>query len=237
VLNWFKSTSAASSSPHRRRHQGRAGVILDAIKRCCRAARSARSSRRAAGVRDGRRHLRRRRSAVVGERGPELVQLPGGTRITPLLASSSGIAPALGGAREPADHVARVARPTHDRDRSRRGHGRPQGAPMTCSRLRALDVRRPEALAHRPLLGPEPVRVTAASAAGKSRARPRQVGMTTWAGVEPLQVELSLMFDGWAAAFAGDTEAATAARRRARRRRVTARRAPSRACRCPPTSG
>lgn len=30
-------------------------------------------------------------------------------------------------------------------------------------------------------------------------ARPRQVGMTTWAGVEPFQLELPLMFDGWRA--------------------------------------
>jgi hypothetical protein len=46
-------------------------------------------------------------------------------------------------------------------------------------------------------LGPEPVRITGGVGGWEVSARPRQVGMTTWAGVEPLQVELSLMFDGW----------------------------------------
>jgi hypothetical protein len=47
------------------------------------------------------------------------------------------------------------------------------------------------------LLGPEPVRVTAGVGGWEVTPRPRQVGMTTWTGVEPLQVELPLMFDGW----------------------------------------
>ena len=47
------------------------------------------------------------------------------------------------------------------------------------------------------LLGPEPVRINAGLGGWEVTARPRQVGMTTWAGVEPLQVELGLMFDGW----------------------------------------
>ena len=47
------------------------------------------------------------------------------------------------------------------------------------------------------LLGPEPVRLTAGVGGWEVTPRPRQVGMTSWAGVEPLQVELALMFDGW----------------------------------------
>jgi hypothetical protein len=49
------------------------------------------------------------------------------------------------------------------------------------------------------LLGPEPVRVTAGVGGWAVTPRPRQVGMVTWEGVEPLQVELSLLFDGFAA--------------------------------------
>jgi hypothetical protein len=49
------------------------------------------------------------------------------------------------------------------------------------------------------LLGPEPWRMTAGAGGWDVTARPRQVGMTTWNGVEPFQVELSLMFDGYAA--------------------------------------
>jgi hypothetical protein len=47
------------------------------------------------------------------------------------------------------------------------------------------------------LLGPEPVKVTGGLGGWEVTARPRQVGMTTWQGNEPLQVSLSLMFDGW----------------------------------------
>jgi hypothetical protein len=48
------------------------------------------------------------------------------------------------------------------------------------------------------LLGPDPVHVTSGVGGWQVTARPRQVGMTTWAGVEPIQLSLSLMFDGWA---------------------------------------
>jgi hypothetical protein len=48
------------------------------------------------------------------------------------------------------------------------------------------------------LLGPEAVRVTAGFGGWEVTARPRMVGMTTWEGSEPIQVALSLMFDGFA---------------------------------------
>jgi hypothetical protein len=56
------------------------------------------------------------------------------------------------------------------------------------------------------LLGPEPVRLTAGVGGWEVTPRPRQVAMTTWAGVEPLQVELSLMFDGWAKGRSQETK-------------------------------
>lgn len=49
------------------------------------------------------------------------------------------------------------------------------------------------------LLGPDPVHITGGVGGWEVTARPRQIGMTTWTGVEPLQVSLSLMFDGWIA--------------------------------------
>jgi hypothetical protein len=55
------------------------------------------------------------------------------------------------------------------------------------------------------LLGPEPVRLTAGVGGWEVTPRPRQVAMTTWAGVEPLQVELGLMFDGWATGKSQET--------------------------------
>jgi hypothetical protein len=50
------------------------------------------------------------------------------------------------------------------------------------------------------LLGEEPARLTGGFGGWEVSARPRQVGMTTWTGVEPLQLELSLLLDGWASA-------------------------------------
>ena len=55
------------------------------------------------------------------------------------------------------------------------------------------------------LLGPDAVRIAGGVGGWEVTARPRQVGMTTWAGVEPLSVELSLMFDGWAAGVSQET--------------------------------
>jgi len=55
------------------------------------------------------------------------------------------------------------------------------------------------------LLGPEPVAVTAGLGGWAVTARPRQVGMTTWEGVEPLQVQLAVMFDGYAAGASQET--------------------------------
>jgi hypothetical protein len=47
------------------------------------------------------------------------------------------------------------------------------------------------------LLGEQPPRVTGGVGGWDVTARPRQVGMTTWQGVEPFELELSLLFDGW----------------------------------------
>lgn len=55
------------------------------------------------------------------------------------------------------------------------------------------------------LLGADPVRVTAGLGGWQVTARPRQVGMTTWTGSEPLQVELALMFDGWGTGTSQET--------------------------------
>lgn len=48
-------------------------------------------------------------------------------------------------------------------------------------------------------LGEEPVQVTAGAGGWEVTDRPRQVSMTVWNGVEPVQVSLPLMFDGYAA--------------------------------------
>ena len=55
------------------------------------------------------------------------------------------------------------------------------------------------------LLGPEPVTINAGVGGWAVTARPRQVGMTTWEGVEPFQVTLDLMFDGYAAGRSQET--------------------------------
>lgn len=49
------------------------------------------------------------------------------------------------------------------------------------------------------LMGDAAPKVTGGLGGWEVTARPRQVSMTTWAGVEPYQVELSLMLDGHAA--------------------------------------
>lgn len=46
------------------------------------------------------------------------------------------------------------------------------------------------------LLGEEPPKVTGGVGGWEIVARPRQVSMTLWQGVEPYQVELSIMLDG-----------------------------------------
>lgn len=47
------------------------------------------------------------------------------------------------------------------------------------------------------LLGEDPPTISGGLGGWEITGRPRQVGMTTWAGVEPFQVELSVMLDGW----------------------------------------
>lgn len=47
------------------------------------------------------------------------------------------------------------------------------------------------------LLSDEPVRYTGGFGGWEVTPRPRQVGMTTWQGQEPLQLVLGLMFDAW----------------------------------------
>jgi hypothetical protein len=47
-------------------------------------------------------------------------------------------------------------------------------------------------------LGPEPLKITGGLGGWEVTGRPRQVGMTTWAGVEPFQLTFSVMLDGWA---------------------------------------
>lgn len=49
------------------------------------------------------------------------------------------------------------------------------------------------------LLGPEAPKITAGNGGWSVIGRPRDVGMTVWDGVEPYQLSLSLMLDGWAA--------------------------------------
>jgi hypothetical protein len=55
------------------------------------------------------------------------------------------------------------------------------------------------------MLGPDPVHITAGVGGWELTARPRQVAMTTWAGVEPLQMSLGLMFDGFATRTSQET--------------------------------
>jgi hypothetical protein len=55
------------------------------------------------------------------------------------------------------------------------------------------------ALALRVRLGTEAPKLTGGTGGWAVVARPRDVGMTVWDGVEPYQLTLSLMFDGWAA--------------------------------------
>src|SRR4051812_24965735 len=47
------------------------------------------------------------------------------------------------------------------------------------------------------LLGPEAPTISAGLGGWTVIARPRDVGMTIWEGVEPYQLSLSLMLDGW----------------------------------------
>jgi hypothetical protein len=49
------------------------------------------------------------------------------------------------------------------------------------------------------LLGDTPPRIAAGVGGWQITGRPRQVGMTTWEGVEPFQLELAVMLDGWSA--------------------------------------
>jgi hypothetical protein len=53
------------------------------------------------------------------------------------------------------------------------------------------------------LLGPDAPRVTGGVGGWEAVARPRSVGMTIWDGIEPFAMDLSLMFDNYAA-FAND---------------------------------
>jgi hypothetical protein len=55
------------------------------------------------------------------------------------------------------------------------------------------------------LLGADPVAITAGFGGWEVTARPRQVGMTTWQGVEPFQMSLPLMFDGWSSGVSQET--------------------------------
>jgi hypothetical protein len=48
------------------------------------------------------------------------------------------------------------------------------------------------------LMGEEPPKLTGGMGGWEVTARPRQVGMTTWAGVEPFQLALAIMLDGHA---------------------------------------
>ena len=47
------------------------------------------------------------------------------------------------------------------------------------------------------LLSDEPIRYTGGFGGWDVTGRPRQTGMTTWSGQEPLQLTLGLMFDAW----------------------------------------
>jgi hypothetical protein len=47
------------------------------------------------------------------------------------------------------------------------------------------------------LLGEQPPRITGGVGGWDVTGRPRQVGMTTWQGVEPFELELALLFDGF----------------------------------------
>jgi hypothetical protein len=49
------------------------------------------------------------------------------------------------------------------------------------------------------LLGPDAPRISGGIGGWSVVERPHAVGMTLWGGVEPYQLELSLMLDGWAA--------------------------------------
>jgi hypothetical protein len=49
------------------------------------------------------------------------------------------------------------------------------------------------------LLGPDAPRISGGIGGWSVVERPQAVGMTLWGGVEPYQLELSLMLDGWAA--------------------------------------
>jgi|tagenome__1003787_1003787.scaffolds.fasta_scaffold20731866_2 hypothetical protein len=56
-------------------------------------------------------------------------------------------------------------------------------------------------LNHLVLLGPDPVTVTAGVAQWDVVGRPRETSMTVWSGVDPFEVSLSLMYDGFAASL------------------------------------
>jgi hypothetical protein len=47
------------------------------------------------------------------------------------------------------------------------------------------------------LMGTQPLKVTAGWGGWEVTGRPRDVGMTTWSGVEPYQVQFSVMLEGW----------------------------------------
>jgi hypothetical protein len=141
--------------------------------------------------------------ALVGERGPELLQLPGGARVTPL-PSPALSTPTPGWRSDQPHHRALLPGPPPDRHGRGHRHRRPAGATLMASR---------KGLAHgyvrlicddphadvRCLMGADPPKITGGIGGWEIVARPRQVSMTTWAGVEPFGVDLALMLDGHAA--------------------------------------
>lgn len=58
-------------------------------------------------------------------------------------------------------------------------------------------------------LGAESPKITGGVGGWEITGRPRQVSMTTWAGVEPFQVALSVMLDGYAAGRSVESELRT----------------------------
>jgi LysM domain len=69
-----------------------------------------------------------------------------------------------------------------------------RGVPRGCIRLSCDDPAADLIL----LLGAEPPKITGGIGGWEVTARPRQIGMTTWQGSEPFQVQLSVMLDGYA---------------------------------------
>jgi hypothetical protein len=59
-----------------------------------------------------------------------------------------------------------------------------------------------------PWLGTDAPRLEAGFGGWTVTGRPREVGMTTWDGVEPFQLSLPIMFDGWVAGLSQETDIA-----------------------------